>query len=97
MLTNPKKSGIMVFRSSELDDVQENNILGYPIVSSYKYLGMTVAKDLRLRQHVEVIQHKINFIKHRLSPIRFRKNTKMNLNLFKIFVLPLYRLDFTNY
>jgi hypothetical protein len=56
-----------------------------------------VTPDLKLGVHLDQIRGKVSYVTHRLTPIRLIGNTKLNLNLFKVFILPLYRLAFNNY
>ena len=95
MITNTKKSGVMFVKSK--DAPITDNILGYPITNHYKYLGATVTNNLSMESHLKNTRNKATYVTHRLTPIRLKGNTKLNLNLYKIFILPLYRLAFNNY
>ena len=44
--------------------------------------------------HLNYISRKINFISHKLTPIRLLKDLRLNSNLYKIFILPLIRMSF---
>ena len=52
---------------------------------------------LNTRDHLDYIHPKISFLTNRLTPVRLKRDTKLNLNLFRVFVLPLYRLVANNY
>jgi len=43
-------------------------------------------------KHLEATEQKCNFIMTKLFAIRKLKNLKLNSNLFKIFILPNFRL-----
>jgi hypothetical protein len=90
MLTNPKKSGILIPQCAISSP--PTHILNYPVVHQYKHLGFTMNNKLDASIHLSNIQSKITFITHRLTPIRLRNNGKLNLNLFKTLISPLYRL-----
>lgn len=52
---------------------------------------------LDVKSHLTACERKVNFITNKLTPIRLRYNTKLNLNLYKILVTPLYRLAYSSY
>jgi hypothetical protein len=67
-------------------------IRDYPIVTTYKYLGTHISKELLMTQHVKCMERKIMYITMQLKPILLKNKFKLNVNLFKTFVLPQYRL-----
>ncbi len=93
MEVNRAKSGIMLVEG----EMDENILNGYPAVSTYKYLGMNLSKKLDTKSHLGCITEKIAQITYCLSPIRNKKNLKVNRNLFTVFIEPLYRMCFTVY
>jgi hypothetical protein len=95
MATNPNKSGIIYFGAS--DTSVNGEVLGYPILDSYKHLGSIINKRLNTKDHLNHIQPKIQHITNRLTPVRLKRDTKLYLNLFRVFILPLYRLAANNY
>lgn len=50
--------------------------------------------SLSLDSHLNYIGKKIGFITHKLTPLRFLKDTKLNINLFKILIMPQFRMSF---
>jgi hypothetical protein len=58
---------------------------------------MMINNKLAIEPHLKAILKKFHFIAYKLTGIRRMDNLKMNINLFKIFILPLYRLAFTLY
>jgi hypothetical protein len=70
----------------------DEDIDGYPILQKYKYLGMDLDKDLCAKTHLRYINMKIGFITYKLSALRKMANIKLNINLFKTFIAPLYKL-----
>lgn len=64
MQINHKKSGIMFLRKK--DYKEETELLKYPIVTNYKFLGITMDYKLCLKDHREKTQKKINYIINRI-------------------------------
>jgi hypothetical protein len=95
MAVNKTKSGILAIDGSGLREGED--IDGYPVVGSYKYLGLLVNGRLDLRSHLAQINRKAGFIAHRLYGLRTLDNLRLNINLFTIFVMPHYRLALTLY
>lgn len=92
MLVNASKSAILRFPFNALQPFPSAiNIAGLPVTPSYKKQAWCWT-SLSAAPHITAINKKIAFIIHRLTPLRHRKHTKLNINLFKIFVLPMYRL-----
>lgn len=52
---------------------------------------------LSLKSHLKYISKKISFITYKLYGLRLLDNLKLSINLFKVFLMPLYRLAFTVY
>ena len=96
MNMNPKKSAIMKTGKARNKCPKTKSIMEIPIVNEYKYLGGLLKNDLSIKSHISQVQRKIDFIRFRLSSIRWIKDMKLNINLFKVFCLPLYSLCFTN-
>ena len=96
MTINERKSGIM-FMNNPQAPTALSHITPIPIVTSYRYLGSHLTCDLTYKTHLAQTSRKVIFLLHKLTPIRLRANIKMNENLFRILVLPLYRLFLCNY
>lgn len=52
---------------------------------------------LNMSDHLKAINKKAGFISHRLYGLRLLDNLKVNRNMFQTFVMPSYRLAFTQY
>lgn len=92
MEINKTKSSIIYF-NQEIDP--QPSIRNIPVSHSYKYLGLILNKQLSITQHLDYIQRKILFINNQLTPIRRLHRTHTTINLFKLFILPQYRLGFS--
>jgi hypothetical protein len=66
----------------------ESEHRGYPIVQSYKYLGYYINDKGTIDTHMKETAKKFNFIKWRLTGLRKVRNLKLNINLFKILIMP---------
>jgi hypothetical protein len=69
-------------------------VRGYPVVTQYRYLGVVLQSDLSIDAHLKAIEAKVNFITYRTLLIRLKAQMKTNVNLFKCFIMPQYRLAF---
>lgn len=58
---------------------------------------MTVNSSLDVEGHLQAISRKIVFITNQLTGIRRLGKTHLNLSLFRILVIPQYRLAFSLY
>ena len=77
--------------------INERHINNYPVVKKYKYLGMEMDNNCNIMSHAQSVNAKICFLTARFSVLRQRNNLKLNINLFKIFIMPLLRLGFPLY
>ena len=93
MLINKKKSALMLIKGRN----SESTIDEYPVVNSYRYLGTELDRNCDVMTHVKTISPKINFLTFRFGVLRHRNNMKLNINLFEIFIKPLFRLGYTLY
>ena len=48
-----------------------------------------------MQSHLNYKDKKIKFITNKLTPVRLRDSPALNVNLFRIMVLPLYRFGYT--
>ena len=69
MIINKKKSGIMYSKPKDNKEMRrvykEEQILGYPIVENYKFLGITIAPNFDLSPHFETLKKKIKYITYK--------------------------------
>ena len=65
------------------------------MVPQYKYLGTVISAELSLLPHLREIARKVNFITFQLRAVLNRGHLRLNTNLFRLFVLPSYRLLLT--
>jgi len=93
---NKSKSGIVCIKlrkHSKFDP--SGSIRGYPFVTSYKYLGVSIDKLLNFKSHIEKVRRKINFIAFKLGKIPKRELTPFFfVNMWQIFCKSL--LDYGN-
>ena len=93
MLINKNKSSIMpMFKQL----TTEQQIEGIPVSLQYKYLGGMIDWKLSIETHLENAGKKINFIRYKLTGLRLLHNTKLNVNLFKMFCMPQYKMAMIN-
>lgn len=58
---------------------------------------MEIDRELSIIYYLKSINKKISYITFKMAIIRQKRNLKLNNNLFKTFIEPLYRLGFTLY
>ena len=51
---------------------------------------------LKVAGHLQHIERKINFVMHKLTPVRMLKDLRLNVNLFRTMCMPLYRMGMLN-
>jgi len=95
MILNNNKSGIIEFRPrrskpSKIFQVKNgvNSFCGIPIVSQYKYLGLTLNPTLQPMQQINSISRKAREIYARICPFLFSAEADTRKNLWQIFILP---------
>jgi hypothetical protein len=97
MTPNRNKSGVMYFdwkKNSKGLKVKEFS--GYPVVREYKYLGGWLNDKLKVAGHLQHVERKVNFVMHKLTPIRMLKDLRLSVNLFRTMCMPLYRMGMLN-
>ena len=93
MRINKKKSAVMILNPST--DTLSPAINEYPVALQYKYLGTYLTQELSLLPHLKEVSKKVNFITFKLRSVLGRGHMRLNCNLFKVFVLPNFRLLLT--
>lgn len=97
MSPNRRKSGIMHLNwKSKRQEPTETELFGYPIVHEYKYLGGWLNDRLKVAGHLNHVERKISFLTHKLTPVRMLHNFRLNVNLFRLMCMPLYRMGMEN-
>lgn len=92
MKINKNKSGIMFLSKRRLSNYPSGEFEGYPFVKCYRYLGTELSYDMKIDGHLNYILKKSSYVMAKLKMIRIRNNLKLNINLFKVFISPLFRL-----
>ncbi|MBC7088764.1 MAG: hypothetical protein H5T96_09920, partial [Tissierellales bacterium] len=91
MKINKSKSAILEFkhRMKRKSDLEiGDNILGYPIVGEYKYLGTWFNQKLTMSTQIKHIEKNMNFIRTKLSPALYNSSLDLRKNLWQVFVCP---------
>jgi len=89
---NQKKSAVLYLFKRKPHRQVTGVIDGFPIVTSYRYLGAIVSQVMSPGQHMSNISRKISYISRKMAPFRHQKDLKFNANFFKVCVTPQYRL-----
>jgi hypothetical protein len=97
MIVNKRKSGIMIcdWRTRGKGTTAEE-IMGYPIVTEYKYLGGIINRNMKVKEHLDYIDRKISFLMSSLTSVRMMKDLRLSVNLFRTLIMPLIRLGLMN-
>jgi hypothetical protein len=95
MIINKAKSGILPITGSRFS--REREVSNYPVVQEYKYLGLMLNGRLDLQEHCKLINKKAAYLSCRLHKLRFKDDTRINMNLFRVFLMPSYRMAYTAY
>ena len=72
--------------------IAEGLLAGFPLVNNYRYLGTVIPNHLSMRNHLEAMNNKVNYLIRKLTPFRINASAKFNNNMFKILIVPQYRL-----
>jgi hypothetical protein len=87
---NKSKSGIVEFMGRHSKPYLNcQNILGIPVLTEYKYLGLWINSKLTLDKQIKHIYKKNLFIKSKLAPILDRASLDYRKNLWTTFIRPL--------
>jgi hypothetical protein len=70
--------------------------MGYPEISDYKYLGGVISRDLKVKDHLNYIDRKFNFLMGALTSVRMMKDLRLSVNLFRTLFMPLVRMGLMN-
>jgi len=93
MEINKKKSAILEFvnrRIKKTNLVIGNQLMGFPIVREYKYLGTWLNQKLDFATHAKFLLKKCNSIRASLSPTLYNASLDLWKNLWQTFIVPLY-------
>jgi hypothetical protein len=99
MTINKEKSGIIRLHKKKPTKYKEVGETegGYPIVESYTYLDTILDYLGRADLQINKIKVKVERTKACLYPLLKRRDLRLNLNLFKVFIEPLYRMSCSLY
>lgn len=91
---NEKKSGIVELiprlGSHKLEYKEGDTIEGIPFTTKYKYLGTWISNKVTIDLQLEHIKHKTNFLVTKLYPLLNDVSLSYRINLWKVFVRPLF-------
>ena len=93
LIINKKKSTILEFTNRRVRRTTltvGNDILGFPIVEKYKYLGTWLNQKPTIEDQIKHIITKTYFARSRLTPSLYNASMDFWKNLWQVFVLPLY-------
>ncbi len=88
---NKNKSKIMIITKRKTK-AKNKLLLGYEYTDKYKYLGSVWDETLNPVYHINEIKKKVQFLQCKMTPIRMKMDMKTNKTLFKVFILPLFRI-----
>ena len=89
MLVNPSKSAVVQFGLNTRKP-KEDTVDGIPWKMEYQYLGGVVQSNRRTTEHSKKLNGKVGWITARLTPLRKLADLRLNLNLFKVFLTPMF-------
>jgi hypothetical protein len=95
MVINKKKSRLMFIKHPQTQNANKHR--GCSIVHLYEYLGYYINDKETIDTHMKETINKFNFIKWRLTGLKKVRNLKLNINLFKILIMPQHRLAAATY
>jgi hypothetical protein len=58
---------------------------------------MRINSRLDIEEHLKYVMNKSNFVGYKLYGLRLQDDIKTSLNLFRLLVMPSYRLAYTLY
>ena len=92
---NKKKSGILqIVNSRQKVTISMKEIMGIPIVPSYKYLGINLNNKIQIEHHMSKIKPKINYLTYRLKLIPHKQASHyLRANLWNVFIRPLITMS----
>lgn len=99
MSINKDKSGIMRIHKVKSKKYKEEGETekGYPVVQSYTYLGTDINYLGRADEQQAKINLKFERTKARMYPLLKKNDMRLNLNLFKVYIEPHYRMTSSLY
>ncbi|CAD8215511.1 unnamed protein product [Paramecium octaurelia] len=83
---NQKKCGIFFIQNHKR--CQYNNIQGFPIVKSYKYLGINILNNGKISLQLDKVEQTLKFLSGKLLWVSQKLNWKQKYQLFQTFLLP---------
>lgn len=75
---------------------ERGDIDGIPVVEQYKYLGCVLERDLSMRKYLQFVEEKVARVSKKLWKVRKLRKLRVNINLFKMLVMPRVRMAAIN-
>ena len=91
MKINKKKSGILYHsnRNRQQKEGSDKTFLGYPIKSSYKYLGIIIDGSLSFQEHLNKLTEKIKKGMKIISIMKWKRVSNWKLyHIWMTYILP---------
>jgi hypothetical protein len=86
MIINKKKSGILPLFKKFQASLTMDEFQGYPVVTSYKYLGVYIDDSLSMKFHLAHLQKKLCKFEKMVNILNWKKAPLMiRLTLWKVF------------
>jgi hypothetical protein len=98
MKLNKKKSGIVTFarRRQQVPDIGKE-LRGVPVLKEYKYLGTLLTSKLLMKDQMDHINHKANFLFYKLFPYLKNATADGRRDMWQTMVMPLFNACFSLY
>ena len=93
---NVTKSAIINHNWKKDDDEKGLWFEGIQVVQKYKFLGAQINRMLGLEDYIGYVGRKVRFIVSKFGKIRNLRKINLNINLFKVFVMPWVRMGALN-
>jgi len=104
---NEKKSGIVPFQprkgkqkyftlkpGNPNNPLEEKTFEGFPVLQKYKYLGLWLDEKLQMKNQIQHIKQKTNYISHKLYPMIYHCSLETRINLWDLMCRPLIEQTF---
>ena len=75
MKINKKKSGIIFYKKKKTKEEEEKEIMDYPIVREYKYLGVWIDEKLNFNKQMEEVEKKVKTSAKIINMMKWKKSS----------------------